>query len=398
MYQHTVTLQGRKWAVTAPNQFPDEVGNIFEAIANPGGSLFQALNQHPDGDSFWLHSASLEGDFCMTCDLSRVDSARMGNVCCYRPMFLPVDDEGNYDKTALADIEDGDLIPFCVMSLDKADGTAALVPQTNMRRGKYIRDAKLSFHDIHVDTNPKYIIEVVKWAGAFIATRNVISGISYQALFKMGCIQHDVKRGPRQIAWIDGEPWEIRLPAAFAPVTANEGSEDYALILCDRLLELLRKAQSSINPPYDFSIITCTAGRGSGRIHIYHVSSNSGFAEDYVSARKNLAFLPEFVPLDPITLEEDTHYFDDTPTYDVANDGDILSLGSLYRNGTVVSFAPSMLGFPYSPKDRFEIRDTSLNDECRIPVIRFKNHCFATKPILSEISFLDLDALGFVRD
>ena len=395
MYRHITTINGKYWAVTAPGIRPDDMANIQSAISPKSNDLQAKLNSCPDDGVFWTASFPRPTGYCFVTDLTGEHVERMyDRGLGYRPAFVPVDASGNYASHVLDDIPEGEVIPFCSVTMS-VSGTSPgeSLPQTNKHLAKFKDACHLWFHDITPDTKRKYIVHVVKIGGALVATRNIIARAPFMALYDMHLIQLDVKLGGRVVSWIDGEPWEIRVPAAYTTVAGNKN----ALILCDAQLKYLRELSSQRYSLDEYYILTSTKGSSPESVNIYQVGKAASFSAVSTSWRQKCAFLPDFIPLDPDTLEENPGYFDDSAFGDDSVAPEIRELGSLYVNGSAVNLRTPVPGHPFDRTERVEIGNTSCDENRRIQVIRQGDHFGAITPVLFNVSYEDLAELGLIQ-
>ena len=396
MYLHITTINDKSWAVTAPGIRPNDMADIQSAISPKSYDLQTKLNPFPDDGAFWTASFPRPSGYCFATDLTSEHVERMNDRGLgYRPAFVPVDASGNYAPHILDEIPDGKVIPFCsvTMSVPGMSSEESL-PQTNKYLAKYKKSCELRFHDVTSDTKRKYIVHVVKIGGALVATRNIIARAPFMALYDMHLIQLDVRLGGRVVSWIDGEPWEIRVPLAYTVETGNKN----ALILCDAQLKYLRELSSQRYTLDEYYILTSTKGSSPGSVVIYQVGKDASFSAVSTSWRQKCAFLPDFIPLDPNTLEENPEYFDDSDFGDDTDAPEIRELGSLYVNGSAVNLRAAAPGHPFDKAGHIEIGNTSCDENRRIQVIRQGDHFGAITPVLFNVSYEDLAELGLIQE
>jgi len=395
MYRHITTINGKYWAVTAPGIRPDNMANIQSAISPKSNDLQVKLNPYPDDSVFWTASFPRPTGYCLVTDLTSEHVERMNDRGLgYRPAFVPVDASGNYAPHILEEIPDGEVIPFCSVTMSVSGmSSEESLPQTNKYLSKFKKSCELRFHDITPDTKRKYIVHVVKIGGALVATRNIIARAPFMALYDMHLIQLDVKLGRRVVSWIDGEPWEIRVPAAFATDTGNKN----ALILCDMQLKYFRELSAQRYLLDEYYILTSTKGSSPESVEIYLAGKGASFSTVSSTWRQKCVFLPDFIPLDPDTLEENPSYFDDSYFGDDSDAPEIRELGSLYVNGSAVDLRTGVPGHPFDRTERVEIGNTSCDENRRIQVIRQGDHFGAITPVLFNVSYEDLAELGLIQ-
>lgn len=395
MYRYITTINDKSWAVTAPGIRPNDMADIQSAISPKSNDLQTKLNSFPDDGSFWTASFPRPSGYCFTTDLTSERVERMNDRGLgYRPAFVPVDASGNYAPHALDDIPEGEVMPFCSVTMS-IPGTSPResLPQTNKHLAKFKDSCRLRFQDLTPDTKGKYIVHVVKIGGALVATRNIIARAPFMALYDMHLIQLDIKLGGRVVSWIDGEPWEIRVPLAYTVEAGNKN----ALILCDAQLKYLRETSSQRYTLDEYYILTSTKGSSPGSVVIYQVGKDASFSAVSTSWRQKCAFLPDFIPLDSNTLEENPGYFDDSDFGDDTDVPEIRELGSLYVNGSAVSLRAAAPGHPFDKTERIEIGNTSCDENRRIQVVRQGDHFGAITPVLLNVSYEDLAELGLIQ-
>lgn len=386
---HT-TIDGKRWGIAVPNADGNGVpSDIFGRRAEVPGLDDHALMHYDEVDEhgFWTDSGYAIGRRYLVSGDCRIPE-RVHIKAMFRPVFIPMDENGTVDASAIEGIAEGEIVTVaCLKDGDK------LVSQANMHVPKH-KGGELAF--VGTDSvNERYHIRAMRVGDELLATRNVISGITYDELMRRGFGREDEKEGERQILWLDGKPWQVNIPRAY--LASNREEQDSCEALVTRQAgkpRVIQKAQRTLN------MLTRSRGTQDPRgISIYRVLER-GFVDviDTDTAGGTLCFVPDFIPLDESTMEPDRQYLEGI------EDGEELALATLYINGKpmpiVANDDKSIAAYHYRDGDTIEFRalDGRLPEEYRITVYKLGYLCGSVFPLVSNVSYMLLRRLGFTRE
>lgn len=384
----SITIDGQRWGVALPNADGDgNPSNIFGRRSDIPELDDRVIMHYDEIDErgFWTDSCDGLGMRLLVAGNYR-NPQFLNSKAMFRPVFIPLDKHGRVDADALSGMKEGDIVKVaCIKEGDK------LISQTNKHVPKY-KGGELSFVSTS-SANEKYHILAMRVGDELLATRNVLSGISFEELAEKGFERNAEETGERQIVWLDGKPWQVNLPRANSEPT--EERQD----TCDALDSRPKPRAFQESKNY-LSILTRTAANRDPRgILLYLVYQQSYFdAFDTSTGSGDHSFAPDFIPLDETTMKPDREYLE------TIEDGRELALATLYINGSPVPIAPqddkAVAAYRYQEGDVIEFRplDPELPEEYYITVFKFGYLCASVFPLVSNVSYSLLRKLGFARE
>ncbi len=380
-----VTIMGRRWAVTVPGY--DGLPKRF--ISLPHGFSFRSpsveiITAKSDSGCAYCHYRYSSGG-----SLSAIEhgSSHWAPELLFLPIFVPVDENREYDASGLAGLPDGPF-EFCVPVFRSRTGefrpisVQAKYPRFNCvnTTAKFVPE-DIAFGDIG-DRRSCYRLSVRKHQGCLVACDAVACCISADDLFCLGYLQRDLPVHRPYVTWIDGEPWEVRVPRAFGTDSAVLQHLYSNRCLLNKLMEWTKGSHC---------VAPLSVTGASSHLREVVVSYTSSMVVASVFDR--LMFCPDLVPLNPKTLEADDAALRDIP------DNTMVSLGGFLVDGSL-SFGRASDDHvaKYSPGQVFQFCDSPADSAQRMQFVKLGDRLMSVSPILKELSLMDAIKNGWVDD
>ncbi len=383
-YGRTVKLMGRQWAVTVPGY--DCKPERFLIPACDAGyrvstGLCVVTGVPVDGEVGFARygQANYENGKWFV-------GKPYSSSAAFLPVFVPVDENGAFDPHGTDGFPDIPF-PFCVASLWSTGGETKPIsmhgqaPRFSRGPGAKFCPVDIFFGDICGERQCFHII-ARKCDGCLVACDVIVAGVSCGDLNSMGYFQRDLPVHHPYVAWIDGEPWEVRVPR-YCDAKGFFGHGGAFIVenkaLANRLSEKI----------YPLSVTA-----ESMECFLTGIFRDSELRMLCRSAFCPACFFPDLIPLNPKTMKPDDSVLRDMPDHTMVRLGGFAVLepdfGWVYSSNDDYCRALS-----YSEGFSCRFMDSPAEPEKRMEFVKLGDRLMSVSPVLQNISLWDAIHLGW---